>query len=136
MSTPSPPIEDCPSPRKGRLHLLLEAAAAADAVQGLLKAAIDPALESFSRNTTTRRPNEDEKRKGVPADFWVKSVTRQDGSGRKDKYFYTPDGTCFRSIVAVVRWLQENSASATDGAASRPAAPPTNKPVFRVFTNV
>ena len=126
MATPSPP--------KGCLDTLLEAAAVADAAKGLLKAAMDPDVMKWLSKTPGRAPNDDEKRKGVPANFCVKEVPRKEGS-RVDKYFYAPDGTCFRSIVAIVRWRQAKSASDTDSAASRPATPPTRNPVFRVFTN-
>lgn len=116
------------------VNILLEAAAAADAVQGLLKAAIDPAIAAWLNKTPGRAPNKSEIAKGVPANFCVKEVPRKDGS-RVDKYYFHPNGTCFRSIAAIVRWRKANSGSDTDGAASRPATPPTKNPVYRVYTS-
>lgn len=116
------------------LGVLLDAAAVASAVQGLAKASIDPKVVEWLSRTRGRAPNAAERAKGVPANFRVKEVPRKKGK-RVDKYFFAPDGTCFRSIIAVNRFLQAQKGDETDGAASQPSTPPTTNPVFRVYTN-
>ena len=57
--------------------------------------------ESPIRLTVKHAPFPYEIAKGIPANFIVKEVTRR--SGRTDKYYLAPDGTCFRSVKEVLR---------------------------------
>lgn len=120
------------APKTG-LDILLDAAAVADAAQGLVKSLVDPGVVEWLKKAPGRAPNAEERAKGVPANFCVKEVPRKKGK-RVDKYFYAPDGTCFRSIAAIIRSLKAGKGDETDGAASQPSTPPTKNPLFRLYT--
>lgn len=111
------------------IGLLIQAAEAADAIDGLLKVAVDPFVEALLNKTHGRPPNASEIAKGVPPNFSVKEVKRKKGK-RIDKYFYAPDGRCFRSIKAIVRWKKK---SGSESDATIASSPMTDNPMFRTF---
>ena len=54
---------------------------------------------------TIRAPNENEMKRGVPQWFRVQEVARTFGR-RVDKYYFSIDGTKFRSITELKRWRE------------------------------
>jgi len=50
-----------------------------------------------------RRPTFLEVQKGLPAYFWVQDIVRP--NGRKDKKYFSPSGTYFRSMKAASEYL-------------------------------
>jgi hypothetical protein len=95
------------------LTMLLDAYSVTEAAQGLIllstcfqydsQASTEP--EETLRIEINRIPYESGIEGQIPRNFMVKEIPRKSGT-RSDKYYYSPEGECFRSVKAVLESLE------------------------------
>ena len=108
-SLPQPAL----TPPTMSLTMLLDASRAIEAAQGLVSMSTCPQYasqvstepEEALRLEINRMPYASGIEGQIPRNFMVKEIPRKSGT-RSDKYYYSPEGECFRSVKAVLRSLE------------------------------